>query len=111
LTPPPLLPPPPPPPALQTVKKGSLPCIAISSERRQGNKRVTRIAGLEAFLVDPEEAAGACQRRFACSSTVAELPGKGAGHEVVIQGNVIDEVADWVMKTYAVPKKYFQVKK
>ena len=26
-----------------------------------------------------------CQRRFACSTTVSELPGKGNGHEVVLQ--------------------------
>ncbi len=92
------------------MKKGALPCITICSERRQGNKRVTRIAGVDAFLIDPEDVAQACQKRFACSSTVVELPGKGAGHEVVIQGNVIEEVADWVIKTYGVPKKYFQVK-
>lgn len=31
------------------------------------------------------QVAGACQRKFACSTSVVELPGKGAGHEVVLQ--------------------------
>ena len=33
------------------VKKGSLPSINVSVEKRQGNKRVTRIVGVESFLV------------------------------------------------------------
>jgi hypothetical protein len=37
---------------------------------------------VDAFLIDPSELAAACQRKFACSSTVGELPGKGAGMEV-----------------------------
>lgn len=35
--------------------------------------------------VDPEALATECAKRFACSATTAELPGKGAGLEVIIQ--------------------------
>lgn len=57
------------------VRKGALKAIQIMTERRQGNKKVTRLSGLEAFLVDPEALASELQKKFACSTTVAELPG------------------------------------
>mgnify|MGYP006293222559 CR=1 FL=1 len=37
------------------MKKGAPPVISISTEKRQGNKRVTKVSGLEAFLADPEQ--------------------------------------------------------
>ncbi len=33
------------------IKKGSLPMVAVNVEKRQGNKKVTRIVGVESFLV------------------------------------------------------------
>jgi translation initiation factor 2D len=86
--------------------------VQISSERRQGNKQVTRIVGMEDFLVPADAVAQACQKRFACATTTAELPGKQkSGHEVILQGNVVEKVAEYLMCTYGVPKKYFLVKK
>lgn len=95
----------------QIVKKGALPLVSICADKRQGNKRVTRVSGLETFLVPPEHLSSECQRRFACSSTVQELPGKHQGQEVVVQGNLVEKVADFLVSTYGVPKKYVQVKK
>ncbi|GFR52464.1 hypothetical protein Agub_g14966, partial [Astrephomene gubernaculifera] len=95
----------------QVVRKGQPPVVQISTEKRQGNKRVTKVVGLEPFLVDLEQVAGECQRKFACSTNVVELPGKGAGHEVVLQGSFLDPVADFIMQQYGIPKKYFLVKK
>lgn len=34
------------------VRKGALKTVQIMTERRQGNKKVTRVSGLESFLVD-----------------------------------------------------------
>ncbi len=45
---------------VQVIRKGQPPCVQVCSEKRQGNKRVTKIAGLEAFLVDPEQVGGGC---------------------------------------------------
>ncbi|EFJ51539.1 hypothetical protein VOLCADRAFT_56991 [Volvox carteri f. nagariensis] len=95
----------------QVVRKGQLPAVQISTEKRQGNKRVTKVMGLEPFLVDIEQVAAECQRKFACSTSVVELPGKGAGHEVVLQGSFLEPVADFIMQQYGIPKKYFQIKK
>lgn len=58
------------------VRKGSIRTIQMMTERRQGNKKVTKLSGLESFLVDPEALAAELQKKFACSTTVAELPGK-----------------------------------
>ena len=47
---------------------------------------MTRIVGMETFLLSPAGLAADLQRRFAASATVAQLPGAAArGHEVVLQ--------------------------
>lgn len=57
------------------VRKGAIRPIQIMTERRQGNKKVTRVSGLESFLMDADSLASELQRKFACSTSVAELPG------------------------------------
>lgn len=57
------------------VRKGALKPIQIMTERRQGNKKVTKLSGMESFLLDAEALASELQKKFACSTTVAELPG------------------------------------
>lgn len=57
------------------VRKGALKTVQIMTERRQGNKKVTRVSGLESFLLDAEALASELQKKFACSTSVAELPG------------------------------------
>lgn len=58
------------------VRKGALKPVQIMTERRQGNKKVTRVSGLESFLMDAEALASELQKKFACSTSVAELPGR-----------------------------------
>ncbi|KAL0456274.1 UNVERIFIED_CONTAM: Eukaryotic translation initiation factor 2D [Sesamum latifolium] len=57
------------------VRKGALKPLQIVTERRQGNKKVTKLSGLESFLIDAEILASELQKKFACSTTVSELPG------------------------------------
>lgn len=69
-----------------TVCLFSLPNSFFSGERRQGNKFVTRVVGVEAFLLEPSALAAECQRKYACSTTVGDLPGKNnPGQEVILQ--------------------------
>lgn len=93
------------------IKKGSAPSVHVSVEKRQGNKRITKIVGVEDFLIDPSAVAAECQRKFACSSTTHDLPGKNQGMEVVIQGNVADEVVEHLVQAYGIPKSFFLLKK
>ncbi|XP_042495319.1 eukaryotic translation initiation factor 2D [Macadamia integrifolia] len=90
------------------VRKGAMKTVQIMTERRQGNKKVTRVSGLESFLVDAETLASELQKKFACSTSVAELPGK-KGYEVMVQGGVIDDLAKQLVEHYGIPKRYIEV--
>lgn len=90
------------------VRKGALKTIQLLTERRQGNKKVTKLSGMETFLIDAEALASELQKKFACSTTVAELPGK-KGQEVLVQGGVIDDLARHLIEQYGVPKRYIEV--
>ncbi|KAL6756369.1 putative Ligatin [Haematococcus lacustris] len=96
--------------AQSLIKKGAVPAISVSVVKRQGSKKVTRVVGMEAFLVSPEELAAESQRKFAASSSVNELPGKSGGVEVVVQGSVAEQMAALLTDRYGVPKKYISVK-
>ncbi|KAL2467469.1 eukaryotic translation initiation factor SUI1 family protein [Forsythia ovata] len=90
------------------VRKGALKPIQIMTERRQGNKKVTKLSGLESFLIDAEALASELQKKFACSTTIAELPGK-KGLEVLVQGGVIDNLARHLVEQYGIQKRYIEV--
>ncbi|PRQ22386.1 putative SUI1 domain, SWIB/MDM2 domain-containing protein [Rosa chinensis] len=90
------------------VRKGGLKTVQIMTERRQGNKKMTKLSGLETFLVDPEALASELQKKFACSTTVEELPGK-KGQEVLVQGGVIENQAKHLIEQYGIPKRYIKV--
>ncbi|CAN1181352.1 Eukaryotic translation initiation factor 2D [Linum perenne] len=89
------------------VRKGGLKTVQILTERRQGNKKVTKLSGVETFLIDPESLASELQKKFACSTSVGELPGK-KGLEVMIQGGKIDDVARLLVEQYGIPKRYIE---
>lgn len=61
--------------AASVARKGAVHAVQIVTERRQGNKKVTRLSGLETFLLDADALAAELQKKFACSTTVSELPG------------------------------------
>nr|XP_043637192.1 eukaryotic translation initiation factor 2D [Erigeron canadensis] len=90
------------------VKKGGLKPLQMLTERRQGNKKVTKVSGMESFLIDAELLASELQKKFACSTSVTELPGK-KGHEVLVQGGVIDVLAKYLVEQYGIPKRYIEV--
>lgn len=93
---------------MSVVKKGALKSIQILTERRQGNKKVTKLSGFEPFLLDAESLALEFQKKFACSTSVTEIPGK-KGHEVLVQGGVIDNLGKHLVVQYGIPKKYIEV--
>ncbi|KAG5233090.1 eukaryotic translation initiation factor [Salix suchowensis] len=90
------------------VRKGSVRTIQILTERRHGNKKVTKLSGMETFLMDADALASELQKKFACSTSVTELPGK-KGHEVLIQGGVIDDLGRHLVEQYGVPKRYIEI--
>jgi translation initiation factor 2D len=97
--------------AASAVRKGAPVPVTIVSERRQGSKRVTRVAGVEAFLIDPSALATECSRKYAAASALSDLPGKHAGQEILVQGEVASEVAEQLHRDHGVPRKYLSVTK
>ncbi|KAK1288310.1 hypothetical protein QJS10_CPB19g00220 [Acorus calamus] len=91
------------------VRKGAIKNIQILTERRQGNKKVTKVSGVESFLIDAEALASELQKKFACSTSVADLPGKKGSYEVLVQGGVIDDLARHLVEHYGIPKRYIEV--
>lgn len=91
------------------VRKGVLKTVQIMTERRQGNKKVTRVSGIESFLVNAEALASELQKKFACSTTVAELPGKKGQYEVLVQGGVLEDLGRHLVQQYGIPKKYIEI--
>jgi translation initiation factor 2D len=71
--------------AESVVRKGALKSVQIMTERRQGNKKVTRLTGIESFLVDADVLATELQKKFACSTSVTELPGQWDAFQVAKQ--------------------------
>lgn len=64
--------------------KGGVPHVTIKTERRGGNKVVTKVGGLEKFLMDPKAFAEKLRVACAGSTTVQETR---TGFEVVVQGD------------------------
>eukprot|EP00252_Welwitschia_mirabilis_P013666 TRINITY_DN3005_c0_g1_i2.p1 TRINITY_DN3005_c0_g1~~TRINITY_DN3005_c0_g1_i2.p1 ORF type:complete len:487 (+),score=96.24 TRINITY_DN3005_c0_g1_i2:242-1702(+) len=91
------------------MRKGTVKPVQIMTERRQGNKKVTRVSGLESFLIDADALASELQKKFACSTSVAELPGKKGQSEVLVQGGVLDDLARHLVQHYGIPKKYVEI--
>lgn len=91
------------------VRKGVLKSVQILTERRQGNKKVTRVSGMESFLVDADVLAAELQKKFACSTSVAELPGKKSQNEVLIQGGVLEDLAKHLVQHYGIPKRHIEI--
>ncbi|TVU29700.1 hypothetical protein EJB05_21279 [Eragrostis curvula] len=91
------------------VRKGAIRTLQIMTERRQGNKKMTRLSGVESFLMDADSLASELQKKFACSTTTAELPGKKGQYEVLVQGGVIDDLAKHLVEHYGVPKRFIEV--
>jgi translation initiation factor 2D len=75
---------------------GKHPVITIEVTRRQSNKFVTKVSGLEAFGIDPDAFAKDASHRFGCSSSVtAPQPGGNSSTstaEVLFQGNLVNEL-------------------
>jgi len=94
-------------------RKGELPAVRLRYENRGGGKRVTVIAGLEAFMVDAHQLAHELQERCASSAAVVDLPRQGTlaakappPREVVVQGEFAAVVAHHLINAWGIPKAF-----
>ena len=95
----------------EVFQKGSIKNIRITAEdRHAGRKHVTRVVGVEAFAIEPEELGSRIQKAYNTSCSVALLPGKHeTAKEVAAQGNLLAEVAEMLRKQYGIPEGYLEV--
>ncbi|ACO65479.1 predicted protein [Micromonas commoda] len=92
----------------RSVKKGALQPVRVESDRRGGDRRITRVTGTEAYLIDPEELARTLGSKLATACATGELEGiKNVGkREVVAQGNAVEKVARILAEWYGVPSRF-----
>ena len=81
------------------LKKGNPPKVEIEVSRRQSNKFVTHVRGLEYYSIDPSYFSKDVSRRLAISSSIDDDPassGRAAirkGHvELIFGANIVDEL-------------------
>lgn len=77
--------------------------IIIKRVERNKRKHVTEISGLEHFNIDLKKAAKEFGKKFATGSSVTKTA--SGGEEITVQGDVSDEVFEWVTEKYDVPEE------
>ena len=82
--------------------------VVITKEMRMKRKAVTVVLGLETFNVKLKDAAKAFGKKFACSSSVKETA--TGGQEIVIQGDVVYDLPDFIKGEFKVPGSKITVK-
>jgi density-regulated protein DRP1 len=72
--------------------------ITIKRIERNKRKYVTTVTGLEAFGLDLKKCAKDFGKKFATGSSVTKIP--GGGEEITVQGDVSDELNEFLLATY-----------
>lgn len=89
------------------VKKKSKPEVVIERAVRNKKKCITTVAGLDRFGIKLAEASKLFGKKFASGASVTK--NATGGEEIDIQGDVLDGVAELVVKTYG-PKNGLEKK-
>ncbi|KAK6958079.1 Translation machinery-associated protein 22 [Daldinia eschscholtzii] len=72
--------------------------VTIKRVERNKRKFVTAVSGLEAFGLDLKKVAKEFGKKFATGSSVTKVP--SGGEEIVVQGDVSDEIEDFLLDKY-----------
>lgn len=92
----------------EIVRKVSPPRVEFKIENRAGNKKVTLLNGLAMFGIDIRTICHQIQTGVATSVTSQwEVPGV-EGPQVLVQGNQIHFIADLLIKSYGIDKKFMK---
>lgn len=92
----------------EVLKKGDVKNIHVGVEdRHAGRKFITKVSGLEYFGIDIDEFSVTLQKKHNTSASVGDLPGKNeTGKEVMIQGNLLQEILVFLETKYGIPSNY-----
>jgi len=72
--------------------------VFIKRVERNKRKYVTAVSGLEAHGLELKKVAKDFGKKFATGSSVTKTP--SGGEEIVVQGDVSDEIYDWITDNY-----------
>jgi len=72
--------------------------VLIKRVERNKRKYVTAVSGLEAHGLDLKKVAKDFGKKFATGSSVTKTA--SGGEEIVVQGDLSDEIYDWITETY-----------
>lgn len=72
--------------------------VIIKRVERNKRKFITEISGLEAFGLDLKKVAKEFGKKFATGSSVTKTA--AGGEEITVQGDVSDDVFDWLTEHY-----------
>jgi density-regulated protein DRP1 len=72
--------------------------VTIRRIERNKKKHVTAVSGLEAFGLDLKKVAKEFGKKFATGASVTKTP--SGGEEIVVQGDVSDEIEDFLLDKY-----------
>jgi len=72
--------------------------VILKRVERTKRKHVIGVSGLEAFGLDLKKVAKEMGKKFACGSSVTKAA--AGGEEIVIQGDLSDEIAEWLLEKY-----------
>ncbi|KAK4532780.1 hypothetical protein CCYA_CCYA13G3637 [Cyanidiococcus yangmingshanensis] len=84
-------------------KTGRTPEIVIQVSKVKGNKQMTAVYGLGAFIDKAcmKDLAKACKKRFSCGATVTRT--EAHGETLEIQGDRASEIAEWIRDDFSLP--------
>jgi len=72
--------------------------VTIKRVERNKRKYVTAVSGLEAFGLENKKMAKEMGKKFATGASVTKVP--SGGEEIVVQGDVSDEIEEWLLEKY-----------
>ena len=74
--------------------------IQIKRVERNKRKFVTVVSGLEPHGLDNKKVAKELGKKLATGSSVTKATGGVPGEEITVQGDVSDDIMDWLLETY-----------
>ncbi|KDD76084.1 hypothetical protein H632_c363p1 [Helicosporidium sp. ATCC 50920] len=88
-----------------TLRRGGLPIVSVSAEKRRGHA-VTVVQHVEAFGLDASDVCSALQKQFQTSCKISEGPSKQDDDMLLtLQGDHSKGVSDILTQTYCIPKE------
>jgi translation initiation factor 2D len=93
----------------EATRKGELAPVRIESGTR-GPKKVTKVTGFEAYLIDAVELSQTLSAKLATSCAVSDLEGQNnkGKSEVTLGGNKVTEACEVMTSWYGVPGKLIE---